>query len=84
MGFRWGVYAKVNGMVCALGAMTYALAAKPEHHQQASADMNADFLWAYVGALLRNGAIVVLLTLFTASQQPITKSPGEKRQVRVE
>ena len=81
MGFHWDVYAKVNGLVFAFGLLTYALAQHSgsvfDTYDSSSHGYNywrallTQCAWAYLGATLRNGLLVVTLTLLTRHQTPL-------------
>ena len=79
MGFHWDVFAKVNAMVCVFGLITYALAnhadsvtLKPDGRADDSwGAYLTQFLWSYLGAMIRNGCLVAAMTILTRNQTPL-------------
>jgi hypothetical protein len=73
MGFHLDVWLKVNSLVCAFGFITYWL------EQHGSSDSIAhEIAWAYLGACIRNGSLVAIITILTRSQPPLAKAVRQK------
>lgn len=78
--FHWPVYLKVNGLICSFGVITYIIStlvssSDPQKHGSSFSSFSFSALfWAYIGAVVRNTSLVILLTKLTSSQPPLAKS----------